>query len=108
LAQQKLLLIVAPTGGVFTVPEFIPRSPQGETCRQYRRGLQPLPSRSDHSFHLTVTATVRIVLTPTETLRARFMPIGRIDAPSFLAPPKIHNARSESGVLFDCIGLGSV
>ena len=36
------------------------------------------------------------------------MPIGRIDAPSFLAPPKIHNARSESGVLFDCIGLGSV
>src|SRR5579863_6993123 len=48
LAEQNLLLIVAPTGGVFTVPECIPRSPQGETCRQHRRGLQPLPSRSAH------------------------------------------------------------
>src|SRR5450432_423644 len=56
LAKQKLLLIVAPTGGVFTVPEFFPRSPQGETCRQHRRGLQPLPSRSDHWFYPTVTA----------------------------------------------------
>jgi hypothetical protein len=48
LVEQKLLLIVAPTGGVFTVPEFFAGSQQGEACLQYRRGLQPLPSCSDH------------------------------------------------------------
>ena len=48
LAEENLLLIVAPTGRVFAVPEFFSRSPQGETCRKHHHGLQPLPSRSDH------------------------------------------------------------
>src|ERR1035438_643063 len=48
LPEQNPLLLGAPFGGVFVLPEFLARGGQGVERWPYRRGLQQAPSCSEH------------------------------------------------------------